>query len=198
MAERPESGRNFGGQNRQDISVTDDAVSAWFMREILSLEAKLMRYLQHNWRNASDHPDLRQEVYVRVLEAAQSHIPDNAENFLFVCARNMLVDRIRREQVVPMEMFADFDVLGLATDEPQPDRLLMEREDVRRLEAAMVKLPPRTREAIALAFFEGLTGKEIAKRMGVAHRVASRFVARGTVVLADILGGTSDEGSPKS
>ncbi len=196
MAEKPASGRDFGG--RQGTAVTDDAVSAWFIREILPLEAKLMNYLQHNWRNASDLPDLRQEVYIRVFEAARERIPDNPENFLFVCARNLLIDLVRREHVVPMESYADLDVLGMASDAPEPDLLVMEREELRRLEAAMEQLPARMHEAIALAYFEGLSRTEIAERMGVAQPTASRFIARGTIMLADILFGKSVRGSTKS
>ena len=177
--------------------MTDDAVSTWFLREILPHESNLMLYLQHNWRNASEISDLRQEIYVRVFEAAKERLPDNARNFLFVCARNHLINRVRREQIVPMETFADLDVLGLASDAPEPERLLIKRDEARRLNAAMEKLPRRTREAVALAYFEGLSGKEIAKRMGVAQRVASRFIARGTVILADILRETSGDGSTK-
>jgi RNA polymerase sigma factor (sigma-70 family) len=189
MAERPVSGRNVGGQNRQGTAVTDDTVSAWFVREILPFEANLMHYLQHNWRNASDIPDLRQEVYARVLQAAQERIPDNPKHFLLVCARNLLIDLMRREQVVPMDTFADVDALGIVTGAPEPDRLVIEREDICRLEAALEQLPPRTREAIALAYFEGLSATEIAKRMGVARPTASRFIAKGALILADILYG---------
>jgi RNA polymerase sigma factor (sigma-70 family) len=167
--------------------VTDDAVSAWFIREVLPFEANLMHYLQHNWRNASDLADIRQEVYARVLEAAQDHVPDNPRNFLLVCARNLLIDLMRREQVVPMETFADVDALGVAAGAPEADRLLIEREDIRRLEAALEHLPPRTREAIALAYFQGLSRTEIARRMGVTQQAASRFIARGALILGHIL-----------
>lgn len=169
--------------------MTDDAVSAWFIREIVPLEANLMNYLHHNWRNASDIHDLRQEVYARVLEAAQSRIPDNAEHFLFVCARNLLIDLIRREQVVPMDTFADLDTLGLASGAPSPDRQIIEQEDLRRLEAALGQLPPRTREAITLAYFEGLSRKEIAKRMGVTQPAASQFISNGALILGRLLFG---------
>jgi len=167
--------------------VTDDAVSAWFIREILPLEANLMRYLQHNWRNASDIADLRQEVYARVFEAAQEHIPDNPRNFLFVCARNLMINLIRREQIVPMETFADLDTLGLADDAPEPDQVVIKREELRRFRAALEQLPARTREAIELAYAEGLSAPEIARRMGIARRTAAEFVARGTIILADVL-----------
>jgi RNA polymerase sigma factor (sigma-70 family) len=198
MAERPVTGRNVGGQNRQGTTVTDETVSAWFIREIVPLEANLMHYLHHNWRNASDIPDLRQEVYARVFEAARERIPDNPENFLFVCARNLLIDHIRREQVVPMETFADLDALGIASGAPEPDRQIIEREELRRLEAALEQLPPRTREAIALAYFEGLSRTEIARRMGVTQQTASEFIAKGTLTLADILYGAPSGRSAKS
>jgi len=178
--------------------VTDDAVSAWFIREIVPLEANLMNYLHHNWRNASDVPDLRQEVYARVLEAAQDRIPDNPEHFLFVCARNLLIDLVRREQVVPMDTFADLDTLGIASGAPGPDRQVIEREDLRRLEAALEQLPARTREAISLAYFEGLSRKDIARRMGVTQPAASQFIANGALILGRILFGNPDDRSAKS
>jgi RNA polymerase sigma-70 factor (ECF subfamily) len=193
MAEKPESGRNFGGRNDRGAALSD-AVSAWFIREILPLEAKLVRYLQHHWRNASDIPDLRQEVYARVFEAAQERIPDNPKHFLLVCARNLLINLVRREQVVPMETFADLDLLGITSDAPEPDSMVMKRDDIRRLKTALEQLPPRTREAIALAYFEQLSPTEIAKRMGVTQPTASRFIAKGTLALANILYGATAKG----
>jgi RNA polymerase sigma factor (sigma-70 family) len=198
MAERPVPGRNVGGQNRQGTTVTDDTVSAWFIREIVPLEANLMHYLQHNWRNPSDIPDLRQEVYARVFEAARERIPDNPKHFLLVCARNLLINRVRHEQVVPMETFADLEVLGLASDDPEPDHYLMQHQKLRRLEAAMERLPARTREAIALAYFEGLSRKEIARRMGVTPSAASHFITDGIFILGEILYGASADRSRKS
>jgi RNA polymerase sigma factor (sigma-70 family) len=198
MSDKPAAGRNVDGQNRKGMAVTDDAVSMWFIRAILPFEAILMHYLQSNWRNASDIPDLRQEIYARVLQAARERVPDNPKRFLLTTARNLLIDLVRREQVVPMEAFADFDALDLASDEPEPDRLLIKREELRRLEAALEQLPARTREAIELAYAEGLSGTEIARRMGVAQQTASEFVAKGTLILGRILHGVSIDTSTKS
>jgi RNA polymerase sigma factor (sigma-70 family) len=198
MSENPATAHDVGGQDRKGMVVINDAVSAWFIREILPLEAILMHYLQSNWRNASDIPDLRQELYVRVFEAARERIPDNPKRFLLTSARNLLIDLVRREQVVPMETFADLDMLGLASDAPEPDRLMIVQEQLHRLEVALEQLPPRTREAIELAYAEGLSCTQIAKRMGVAQPTASEFLAKGTVILADILFGTSSGGTAKS
>ena len=196
MAERPAAGREIGGQDHRALAVSDDAVSAWFIREILPLEAILMHYLRLNWRNASDIPDLRQEVYARVFQAAQEQIPDNPKRFLLTTARNLLINMVRREQVVPMETFGDLDVLNVASDAPEADLLVIEREELRRLEAAMEQLPARTREAIELAYFEGLTCAQIASRMGVTHRAAAQFLAKGTLILGRIhFGGPVGKGA---
>lgn len=169
--------------------MTGEDVSAWFVREILPLEAILMHYLRHNWRNASDIADLRQEVYVRVFEAAKDKIPDNAKRFLLTCARNLLIDLVRREQVVPIEAVADLETLGVAIDTAGADRAAIARDELRRLEAAIAELPPRAREAITLAYVEGLTGPEIAARMGISKSTVSEHLAGALRTLTNTLYG---------
>lgn len=185
MIEKPASGQNIGG--RMGAPVKDDVVSAWLIREILPLEAILMTYLRQNWRNPSELVDLRQEIYVRVLQAAREQIPDNPKRFLLTCARNLLINLVKRGQVVPIEAVADLDSLNIATDAPQPDHSVMARDELRRLKTMLDQLPARMREAIALAYFEGLSGKEIAERMGITKSTASQHLARGAVLLTDIL-----------
>lgn len=189
MAETPITGRDVGGPYRQGTAVTDDDVSAWFIREILPLEPSLMNYLRHNWRNASELVDLRQEVYVRVLQAAREHVPENPKRFLIACARNHLINLVRREQIVPIEAIADLETLGIAADAPEPDRSVIAREELRRVMTVLGRLPARAREAITLAYFDGLSGKEVAKRMGVTKSTASQHLANGALILMDILYG---------
>jgi hypothetical protein len=48
-----------------DVAVSMSGVAdvdAWFVREVLPMEAALLQFLHRNWRNASDHADLCQEV----------------------------------------------------------------------------------------------------------------------------------------
>jgi len=168
-------------------------LNAWFVREVLPLEAALMQFLQHNWRNKSDIADLRQDVYERVCEAAQKQRPDQTKAFLFRTARNLIVDRIRREHVVPIEAVSDLDALGLALDVPGPERSAIARDELRRLQAALDRLPPRCREAIVLGRIEGLAGHEIAARMGIGEATVSIHLANGIRTLVDILYGDPAE-----
>jgi RNA polymerase sigma-70 factor (ECF subfamily) len=162
-------------------------VDVWFGREILPLEAALMEFLQHNWRNRSDLTDFRQDVYVRIYQAAQKQLPDHPRQFLFTTARNLLIDRVRHEQVIPIEAAADLEALEIAVDAPAPDRTLMARDALRRVQAALDRLPPREREAILLGRVEGLSRREIALRMGIAESAVAQYLSRGIRGLVNAL-----------
>ena len=167
--------------------MTASDVQAWFVREVLPLEAMLIQFLHHNWRNRSDVEDMLQDIYVRVCEAAQKQIPVPTKPFVFTIARNLLIDRLRREQIVPIEVVADLESLGVAKDEPGPDRSLIAREELRRLQVALDHLPPRCREAILLKQVDGLSRREIAARMGIGEGTVKDYVAQGVRTLAGAL-----------
>ena len=128
MVDRPSTTRGGTGTVPNDARVAASLAKAWFGREILPLEAALMQYLEHNWRNASDITDLRQEIYARVFAAALENIPERPKQYLFVTAKHILINRMRREQVVPIEAAADLDALEIEADEPGPDRAVMARD----------------------------------------------------------------------
>jgi DNA-directed RNA polymerase specialized sigma24 family protein len=122
MAEIQDTSREDAGLRREGEAMTPSELDEWFAREILPLESTLMRFLQHNWHNWSDITDLRQEVYIRVCEAALKQIPEQPRQFVFTTARNLLIDRVRRERVIPIEAVEDLDALGVAIDEPGAER----------------------------------------------------------------------------
>jgi len=198
MAEFRDNGRKDAGLTREGEAMTPEALDAWFIKEVLPLEATLVRFLQHNWRNDSDIIDLRQEVYVRVCEAALKQAPEHPRQFVFTTARNLLIDRVRRERVIPIEAVEDLDALGIAIDEPGPERTVIARESLRRLQTAIARLPTRCREAVVLKQVNGLSRREIAVRMGVSDKMVTEHLTNGMRSLADILFGEPSETRGKS
>jgi RNA polymerase sigma factor (sigma-70 family) len=194
MADTRESSGESGGSRYRGASMTASDVDTWFVREVLPLEPVLMQFLRRNWSNKSDIADLCQDVYVRVYEAARKQIPDAAKSFVFATARNLLIDHVRRGHVVSMDAVADLEMLGAGIDETAaPDRIVMAREELRRLQAAIDRLPPRCREAVILRQLEGLSRREVAARMGVAEETVKRHLAAGAFALADMLYGEPAE-----
>lgn len=173
--------------------MTVSEAKAWFVREVLPLEATLMHFLRQNWRNASELDDLRQEVYARILKAADENIPEKAKPFLFVTARNLLIDRVLHERIVPFDAIADLDNLEVASDAPGPDRSAIARDELRKLTAALDRLPPRCREAVVMRRIEGLSRREIAERMGISENGVAQHIRAGMNALADMLFGEPSE-----
>jgi len=177
-------------------------VKAWFLREVLPLEPLLMRFLRRNWREQSEVEDILHDVYIRVFEAACHKLPEAPRPFVFTTARNLLISRVRKQQVIPIEAVADLDALGIAMDAPGPDRSAIARDELRRLQTAMDRLPPRLREALLLRRVEGFSRGEIALRMGVSEASVSAYLMDGMYALADLIYAAPEEannaGSGKS
>ncbi len=187
MAETHEPGRFNAGLHRAGATVNASDVNAWFVREVLPLEPILMTYLRHHWPDKAEIEDFRQEVYARVHEAAKKQIPDAAKPFVFAVARNLLINQMRRQNVVPIEAVADLEALGIAVDAPAPDRNIIARDELRRLQTAIDRLPPRCREVVILGRLEGLTGREIAARLNIGTATVSEHLENGLRLLAKAL-----------
>jgi RNA polymerase sigma factor (sigma-70 family) len=188
MGERHETGQEAAASQHRGVLAVSEA-RIWFVREVLPLEAALVQFLHHSWRNKDDIADLRQEVYVRVYEAARKQIPHPAKPFVFAIARNLLIDRIRRKHIIPIEAASDWETLNIAADEPTPDRNAIARDELDRLQAALDRLPPRCREAVVLGRIETLSRRQIAARMGVSEATVTEHLTKGMRALANILYG---------
>lgn len=186
MVHIPETGLEGTQPQREGVVAKASELEAWFLREVLPLEAILIRYLRHNWRNQSDVKDILQDIYVRVCESAQNELPRATKPFVFTTARNLLLNRLRDAQVVPIEAVADVEALAIAQDVPGPDQTVGARDELRRLQSALDRLPPRAREVIILKQVEGLSRREVATRMGIGEETVKDHLASGLRRLSEL------------
>src|ERR1700733_7508158 len=99
----------------------DEAIlKNWFFTEIFPLDAALTRFIRRNWRNEADVGDLRQDIYARVYASASERLPLQAKPFLYITARNHLINCAKRAKIVSFEHVADLDALGFPHDARSP------------------------------------------------------------------------------
>lgn len=174
-----------------DTMIGDDALHRWFCQQVLPLEGALMSYIRRNWRVPEDIVELRQDIYERALLGARTVLPANTRGYLFTVARNHLINQAVRSKVVSFDLVADLDHELGANDLTATDRYLDARDQLRRAQLGMERLPPRCREVVRLRKVEGLTTKEAAARLGVGVDTIERQLTLGMRALTDfMLGGT--------
>lgn len=174
-----------------NVPVVDDSLNSWFAREILVHEAALMRYLLRSWFRREEIHDLRQEIYVRVYEAAAKARPAMPKSFMFTTARHLMTDRLRRGRVISIEAVGDIDALNVLVDEITPDQRLGAHQDLKRLADAFDRLPDRCREVVWLRRVEELSQREVATRMGISEKTVEKQIAKGARLIAEYFYGES-------
>jgi RNA polymerase sigma-70 factor (ECF subfamily) len=84
--------------------------------------------------------------------------------WLLAIARNRAIDATRRRAARPVDPHED---VWSTEQAPDAAELVSEADESSRVAAALAELPEPQREAIALAYFDGLSHTEIADRLGV-------------------------------
>jgi RNA polymerase sigma factor (sigma-70 family) len=162
----------------------NESLDTWFASEILVHEQALNYFLRRCWPHRDELHDLRQEVYVRVYEAAGKALPTTPKAFLFATARHLMADRVRRSRVVSIEAVGDFESLNVLIEEVTPERWSSGRQTLKRLAEAFDRLPDRCREVVWLRRVEELPQKEVAMRLGISEKTVEKHVAKGVRLLA--------------
>lgn len=161
----------------------------WFAREILPLEPMLNRFLRRKWHDEGEIPDLRQEAYIRVYDAARRNRPLLAKPFLFLTVRNLMIDKLRQKNIVCIETMADFGWSNVSDDKPSPEQNTAARQELQLLQEALDDLPERCRQVVVLRKVEGLSQREAASRLGVTEDIVEHQLAKGLRLLARSLSG---------
>ncbi len=150
------------------------------------LLAIVMRML----RDRSWSEEVLQEVYVNIWNAAPNYsaVRSQPMTWLMAIARNKAMDALRgtqteRQHIVrPMPNDRDDEDTGppdVADERIGPLERLVQAIDAQRLKHCLQGLEASQRQAIALAFYDGLTHSELAEHMRQPLGTVKAWVRRG-------------------
>ncbi|MDW4550360.1 RNA polymerase sigma factor [Defluviimonas sp. D31] len=134
--------------------------------------------------------DVAQEAMLRLWRLA----PDwqggaaRVSTWLYRVAANLATDRLRRRRTLPLDAAAE-----PADERPGAVAGLVAQDRAAALEAALMRLPERQRQAVVLRHLEGLANPEIAEIMEVGVEAVESLVARGKRGLTEALAGRREE-----
>ncbi|SEI83062.1 RNA polymerase sigma-70 factor, ECF subfamily [Sphingobium sp. AP50] len=153
-------------------------------RDLIPFIPALRSYFVRKTGNLNIVDDLVQDVMLRILARRSTDQIDNPEAYLFRTAANVLRDKARRDSVRKVEMQKNLTESDHPVEECSPDRVIVAREEILRVAAALQELPERTRDIFLMKRFEGLSHAEIAARVGLSVSGIEKQIAKAVAHLA--------------
>lgn len=167
-------------------AVTTDPASARSFVERLyaSHHAEIYAYLARMLRDDELAADLTQETFVKAFRAFDTLEDHNrARAWLYQIAGRTALDELRRRKIV---RFVPWTGESHGTAASAEDLVLRARLSAD-LERALLRIPPRQRQALLLAELHDLSGLELADALGVSHVAARALLTRGRESLRQAL-----------
>jgi len=144
--------------------------------------APLRRYLARMLGNTTEAQDVAHDAYLRVYPTIQKQSAERPEALLYVTARRLAINRLKRRSISPVGTTA-LNLDTAASENPGVAQQVMARQELSLLEKAIAELPAGCRSVLLLRKVELLSHREIADRLGIAVSTVEKQHARALRLL---------------
>jgi RNA polymerase sigma-70 factor (ECF subfamily) len=145
---------------------------------------------QRMLRSRSDAEEVVQEAFLQIWKRAETYDParGGVDAWVATIVRTRAVDRLRALGANAKMLASNEAAVDVGAPEvPSPSHQLESAQDRARVNAALKELSPEQRSVLELAFFEGLSHREIAERTGQPLGTVKTRVRLGMLKLAGVL-----------
>jgi RNA polymerase sigma-70 factor (ECF subfamily) len=165
-----------------------DERAIWLGRHVLPHEPQLRTWLKRRRLDGLDVDDIIQETYTRLIAAESvAHVLD-PKSYAFQTAGSVVLDHLRRMKVVSISSVPDLDYLEVVSDDPSPERQVIDRDELQRLAQAIAGLPAKVREVFTLRRVYGLSQREVAAKMGLSESTVEKHMSKGFLIMLERMG----------
>jgi len=139
--------------------------------------------------DAQETEEALMDVFMKAWKNAASYSPERAgvRAWLTMMARSIAIDRIRRRAARPETVLAPESFPEPTSPEVSPEEHTATGQWRVVVRQALDELPREQREAVTIAFFEGLSHSELAARLGQPLGTVKSRVRIGLIRLREIL-----------
>lgn len=165
-------------KDNDDGSDHKDRDATALTRTFIACRISLARYIATFFIGREDIEDTVQETYLRTLIAEENTEIQSPKAFLFRVARNIALNRKKRQRRKFEEAVGSVDELIAVDDGPTPFDALYSQEKMRAFCKALDALPPQCRKVFVMQRMQGLSYQEIAERLGCSPRTIEKHLQK--------------------
>jgi RNA polymerase sigma-70 factor (ECF subfamily) len=160
---------------------------------VIPQEPKVRGALRRLGVAESDIDDLVQDAYCRLATLTSVDHIDRPGAYFMQIVKNAWRDGLRRARVVRLENFTE-NAGPLVEDETKGvEATILAREQLGLIEALLATLPERCRTIFTWKRMEGISQRDIARRLGVSENVVENDVQKALRTIQGALRDTVEE-----
>jgi RNA polymerase sigma-70 factor, ECF subfamily len=127
---------------------------------------RVKSFMMRKGASAEQAEDLVQETMIAVWSKAQMYVADRGSvtTWIFTIARNLRIDRLRREKSA---LYSDIDDYDAESEDAQQDDALSRLQEDGYVAKALAQIPDEQRQLLILSYVEDLPQSEIAARLQI-------------------------------
>jgi RNA polymerase sigma factor (sigma-70 family) len=160
--------------------------SSPFEDQLASLLPRLRRFAHGLSRDAADADDLTQATIERALRSKSQWQPGTRlDSWAYRIMRNLWIDTARARTRKNAREVPEEEGVSVGED---PREAIDAVVDLKRVMAAMERLPDEQREVVALILVEGFSYREVSEMLGLPMGTVSSRLVRGRTALLAVVG----------
>jgi RNA polymerase sigma-70 factor (ECF subfamily) len=165
----------------------DTEVVDWLTINFLPHEAELRRMLRRVCTGPAEIDDVVQETCYRILSMPSLDNVRDPKPFVFRAAKNIVLDRIKRDAVVKIEAMANLEDLDIADAAPSPERVVFARTELKWVIGLVANLPDRCKSVFRARKIHGLSQQETAEALGLTDSVVEHEMMKGMRLMSEMI-----------
>lgn len=160
----------------------------WLARNVLPHEALIRAKLRDMCLYDLDVEDVIQEMYAKFLALPSLESIRYPKQYALLTARAIVIDHIRHSRVVSITSSGNLELLEIPEPDASSDERIEYQQEIRAVTAALEQLPKICRETLILRRVEGLSQKEVARRLKISEKTVEKHMANGVRLLIKLFG----------